>query len=100
MPADSNNRITLDTSETLFAVLTAMNTCGYNVDLNISDAQRLNIRAEVEKNLRNSEDAQTAMTTNVRVVSGAPRRGMPRMTCRSTCRWRCICKVLRIFFPG
>ena len=46
--AESNNRITLDTSETLFAVLTAMNTCGYNDDLNISDAQRLNIRAEVE----------------------------------------------------
>ncbi len=40
-----------------------MNTCGYNVGLNISDAQRLNIRAEVEKNLKNSEDAQTAMTT-------------------------------------
>ena len=61
--ADNNNPITLDTSETLFAVLTAMNTCGYNVDLNISDAQRLNIRAEVERNLRNSEDAQTTMTT-------------------------------------
>jgi hypothetical protein len=60
--AADNNRITLDTSETLFAVLTAMNTCGYNVDLNVSDAQRLNIRAEVEKNLRNSEDAQTSMT--------------------------------------
>jgi hypothetical protein len=60
--ADGNNPITLDTSESLFAVLTAMNTCGYNVGLNISDAQRLNIRAEVEKNLKNSEDAQTAMT--------------------------------------
>jgi len=61
--AADNNRITLDTSETLFAVLTALNTCGYNVDLNVSDAQRLNIRAEVERNLRNSEDAQTSMTT-------------------------------------
>ena len=59
--ADNNNRITLDTNETLFAVLTAMNTCGYNVDLTVSDAQRLNIRAEVERNLRNSADAQTAM---------------------------------------
>jgi len=59
--ADSNNPITLDTSETLFAVLTAMNTCGYNVGLTISDAQRLNIRAEVDKNLKNSEDAQTTM---------------------------------------
>jgi tetratricopeptide (TPR) repeat protein len=60
--ADNNNRITLDTNETLFAVLTAMNTCGYNVNLNTSDAQRLNIRAEVEKNLKYSEDAQTTMT--------------------------------------
>jgi len=60
--ADNNNPITLDTSETMFAVLTAMNTCGYNVNLNISDAQRLNIRAEVEKNLKNSEEAQTTMT--------------------------------------
>ena len=59
--ADNNNPITLDTSETLFAVLTAMNTCGYNVGLNTSDAQRLNIRAEVEKNLKNSEEAQTTM---------------------------------------
>ena len=61
--AADNNRITLDTNETLFAVLTAMNTCGYNVDLNISDAQRLNIRAEVERNLRNSADAQTVTNT-------------------------------------
>jgi tetratricopeptide (TPR) repeat protein len=60
--ADANNPITLDTSETLFAVLTAINTCGYDVGLNISDAQRHNIRAEVEKNLKNSADAQTAMT--------------------------------------
>ncbi len=60
--ADNNNPITLDTSESLFGVLTAMNACGYNVGLSISDAQRLNIRAEVEKNLRNSQDAQTAMT--------------------------------------
>ncbi len=61
--ADANNPITLDTSETLFAVLTAMNTCGYNAGLNISDAQRLNIRAEVERNLKSSEEAQATMTT-------------------------------------
>jgi hypothetical protein len=58
--ADNSSPITLDTSETLFAVLTAMNTCGYDVNLNGSDAQRLNIRAEVQRNLRNSEDAQAA----------------------------------------
>ena len=58
--ADSPTPITLDTSETLFAVLTAMNSCGYDVNLNGSDAQRLNIRAEVQRNLRDSEDAQSA----------------------------------------
>ena len=60
--AADSTPITLDTNETVFAVLTAMNTCGYDVDLNISDAQRLNIRAEVQKNLKNSEEAQATMT--------------------------------------
>ncbi len=53
--------ITLDTNETLFAVLTAMNSCGYDADLNASDAQRLNIRAEVQRNLRGSDDSQAAL---------------------------------------
>ena len=61
--AADNNPITLDTSETLFAVLTAMNACGYDVSLNISDAQRLNIRAEVQRSLQESEEAQGTMTT-------------------------------------
>ena len=60
--ADNPSPITLDTSETLFTVLTAMNTCGYDSGLNASDAQRLNIRAEVQRNLRESEDAQGAMS--------------------------------------
>jgi len=58
-----NNPITLDTSETLFAVLTAMNSCGYDADLNGSDAQRLNIRAEVDRNLKDREDGLAALTT-------------------------------------
>ncbi len=61
--ADNNNPITLDTSETVFAVLTAMNTCGYDVALNVSDAQRLNIRAEVQRNLQGSDEAEAARTT-------------------------------------
>lgn len=61
--ADNNTPITLDTSETLFSVLTAMNACGYDVDLNLSDAQRLNVRAEVQRNLRNSDEAQLALST-------------------------------------
>src|SRR6201997_181253 len=61
--ADNTTPITLDTNETLFAVLTAMNSCGYDTNLNASDAQRLNVRAEVQRNLRNSEEAQAALTT-------------------------------------
>ena len=88
--------ITLDTSETLFAVLTAMNTCGYDVDLNVSDAQRLNIRAEVQRNLQGSEEAQAATETDVRVVCRRTRGRIRSMICRSMCRWRCICRGLRI----
>jgi len=55
--------ITLDTNETLFAVLTAMNACGYDTNLNASDAQRLNIRSEVQRNLRGSDEGQAALHT-------------------------------------
>ncbi|MGA9977972.1 MAG: hypothetical protein WBQ08_05000 [Candidatus Sulfotelmatobacter sp.] len=54
-----NSPITLDTTnETLFAVLTAVNACGFDDGLTISDPVRLEIRAEVEKNLKASDDAQ------------------------------------------
>jgi tetratricopeptide (TPR) repeat protein len=59
--AAQSTPITLDTSETLFSVLTAMNSCGYDTNLNASDAQRLNIRAEVQRNLRESEEGQAAL---------------------------------------
>jgi hypothetical protein len=60
--ADTPTPITLDTNETLFVVLTAMNSCGYDVDLNISDPQRRSIRSEVERNMRGSEEAQAVLT--------------------------------------
>jgi tetratricopeptide (TPR) repeat protein len=55
--------ITLDSSETIFSVLTALNACGYDQDLNSSDATRLNVRAEVQRNLRESEEAQGALAS-------------------------------------
>src|SRR3954462_6415506 len=61
--AQKQTPITLDTSETLFAVLTGMNACGYDVNQNISDAQRVKVRTEVQKNLRDSEEAQAALKT-------------------------------------
>jgi hypothetical protein len=61
--AENSSPITLDTSETLFAVLTAINTCGYDENLNVSDAQRSNIRAEVQRNLQGSVESQATATT-------------------------------------
>ncbi len=58
----SQSLITMDSSETLFSVLTALNACGYDQDLTISDATRSNVRAEVQRNLRESEDAEAART--------------------------------------
>ena len=54
--------IALDSSETLFSVLTALNTCGYDQDLTISDATRSNVRAEVQRVLTDSEEAEAART--------------------------------------
>ncbi|MGB0024574.1 MAG: hypothetical protein WBP65_22360, partial [Candidatus Sulfotelmatobacter sp.] len=54
--------IALDSSETLFAVLTALNSCGYDQDLTISDATRSNVRAEVQRVLAGSGEAEAART--------------------------------------
>jgi tetratricopeptide (TPR) repeat protein len=59
---ENRSPIMLDSSETIFSVLTALNACGYDQDLTISDATRSNVRAEVQRNLRDSEDAEAART--------------------------------------
>jgi tetratricopeptide (TPR) repeat protein/outer membrane biosynthesis protein TonB len=65
-PSASNDAnqipITLDTSETIFSVLTALNACGYDQDLAISEPTRTRVRAEVERNIRSSGDAQAAQS--------------------------------------
>jgi tetratricopeptide (TPR) repeat protein len=53
--------ISLDSSETIFSVLTALNSCAYDQDLALSDATRLNVRSEVERNIRGSADGQAAL---------------------------------------
>ena len=60
--AQERSPITLDSSETLFSVLTALNSCGYDQDLTTSDATRSNVRAEVQRVLAESEDAEAART--------------------------------------
>ncbi len=47
--ADNPPAVSLESSETLFTVLTAINTCGYDQELNSSDPIRAEIRAEVAK---------------------------------------------------
>ena len=50
--------MSLETSETLFTVLTAINTCGYDQELNISDPLRAQIRSEVGKAVEDTAGAQ------------------------------------------
>jgi hypothetical protein len=59
-PVQNSTPITLDNSETIFSVLTALNTCGYDQDLAISDPTRGKVRADVQRNLQGSGEAQAA----------------------------------------
>ncbi|MBI1739526.1 MAG: tetratricopeptide repeat protein [Acidobacteriales bacterium] len=53
--------MSLDTSETLFTVLTTINTCGYDQELNASDPLRAQIRSEVAKAVQNTPEAQDVL---------------------------------------
>ncbi len=57
-PAQNRPQVSLETSETLFTVLTAINTCGYDQELNASDPLRMQIRSEVSKAVTNTAGAQ------------------------------------------
>src|SRR5206468_8282722 len=59
-PAVPSNQpsVQLDTSETLFAVLAAMNVCGYDEELGFSDPLREQIRGEVSQAIQQSEEAK------------------------------------------
>lgn len=55
-----NSNVSLDTSETVFSVLTAINSCGYDDGLEAADVVRAQVRAEVARNIANSEEAANA----------------------------------------
>jgi hypothetical protein len=59
--AQQTTQVALDTSETLFTVLTAINACGYDTELDASDPLRGQIRADVAKNIEASEDLKTSV---------------------------------------
>ena len=56
-PAETAPKVALDSSEALFTVLTAINACGYDSELSISEPLRANIRAEVTKTTAASAEA-------------------------------------------
>ncbi len=51
-------QVSLETSETLFTVLTAINTCGYDQELSASDPMRTQIRLEVAKAVEDIDGAR------------------------------------------
>jgi tetratricopeptide (TPR) repeat protein len=60
--AQTRPQVALETSETLFTVLTAINTCGYDQELNVSDPLRMQIRSEVAKAVANTAGAQEVVS--------------------------------------
>ena len=59
--AENTPPVSLESSETLFTVLTAINTCGYDQELNASDPLRMQIRSEVAKAVQDTPGAQDAI---------------------------------------
>jgi hypothetical protein len=58
--AQMTPKATVDTSESIFTVLAAMNTCGYDQELAQSDSVRQEIRGELARATEASPDAATA----------------------------------------
>jgi len=56
--AQSSPKVSLDTNQTLFATLTAINACGYDTELSVSDPLRAEIREEVAKATETSMQAR------------------------------------------
>lgn len=60
--AATTSKVTLDTSETLFTLLAAMNSCGYDADLAQSDPLRAQIRQEIAQRAADSPEGDHART--------------------------------------
>src|ERR1700679_3379047 len=59
-PEAGGSAITLETSEPLFYIAVALNTCGYDADLAASSPVRLKIRDEINTELAASAAARTS----------------------------------------
>jgi hypothetical protein len=58
--AQNDDLVKLDSNETLFTVLSAINNCGYDAELASSDPVRLAIRGEIGHNIELSDEAKGA----------------------------------------
>lgn len=58
--AENQSPVALETNETLFTVLTAINACGYDQELNESDPVRAQVRSEVAHAIEASDAAKDA----------------------------------------
>ena len=56
--AENPPKVALDNNEALFTVLTAINACGYDAELTVSDPLRSQIRGEVAKTIEASAEAK------------------------------------------
>jgi hypothetical protein len=87
--AQNSTPVSLETSETLFTVLTAINTCGYDQEFNVSDPLRAQIRSEVAKAAENTAGAQDVIGPMC-LFYRQHQAPDPRTICPTTYRWRSI----------
>jgi len=59
--AQTHPQVSLETDETLFTVLTAINTCGYDQELESSDPLRAQVRSEVANAIQTTPGAKEAV---------------------------------------
>ena len=78
--AQNTPAIALDTNETLFTVLTAINTCGYDAELSTSDPLRVQIRTEVAAAMQASPDNREAAATMCGVYNQSRPQSDPSRT--------------------
>lgn len=58
--AQDTTKVRLDTNETLFSVMSAINACGYDQELSVSDPVRAAVRADVARQIESSPEAGAA----------------------------------------
>ncbi len=58
--AQTTPKVSLDSSETLFSMMAALNACGYDAEIGASEPVRSQVRAEIGKALATSQEAMAA----------------------------------------